>query len=592
MTPIYFLLPLAFVAAPLLAYLNYLPYRSHKDVKTVPVTTLFLLRQFIVEPQKQARRVPPLRYFIELFLIATALLLISGPYLRDADKKVAILLDDSFSTFANGKNGSIFSEMKKETLNLRRGFSKVYDTFTTSTFPEPADALENLLPTYTRDNIDNTVQRLLSNPKYERVVILTDKNVPADVPKNVSVRSFNNYKTKENVAISRVRYDSKNKRLSLDCRSFSRLATTVNIRVFDILKKEQIFLEQRKLPPQSTTLVNVGPLTLDQSQVTDGLFKVDITPLDTNDAIAEDNLALFSSRSDVPRIRVHSDLSLERLGLARIPTYRFEASENKPENIEATQTDVIGDIFHKQTPPSDIQRNTLIINPASGYFGQTSNPGGAPITFIKLDHTITKYLELKNETLPPHSTFVLPQDAFAVLRSTFGPVIWTKTQASNDHILTVSGLELLPFSGKNSPTSSVLLLNLLDYTFSPDALSETNATKILKNARKYESFDFVNLEGISEKNVTPDLINSLGFIRYKLPNMKANLKTLAFFAESESNVSQPKTLNFSNISSSKEKEAIKESPLSELFYLIVTILMILILIGDAILFYGRRFNNA
>jgi len=593
MSPISFLFPLIFVAAPILAYLNYLPYRSHKDTKTVPIPTLFLLRQFIVEPKKQARRVPPFRYFLELLLITAALLLISGPHLTGADRKVAILIDDSFSTFANGKNGSVFSEMKKEALNLRRGFSDVYDIFTTSTFPEPVDSVDNLSPTYTKDNIDNTIQRLLSNRKYERLVILTDKNVPLDVPKNVSVRTFNNYKTKSNVAISRARYDSRLQIIALECRSFSISATTVNIRVFDIVRNQQIFLQQSELPPQTTTLLNIGPLTLNQSQIDDGLFKIDMVPLNVEDAILEDDVAFFSSHSEVPKILVHSEMSIQDLGLSRLPIYRFETNQNTTENNNTDENEIVGDIFHKQAPPSEIKRNTLVINPPTGYFGATSKPGGASIAFIKLDHPITKYLELKNDALPPHSTFDLPQDAFTVLRSTYGPVIWGETHAANEHTLTVSGLEVLPFVGKNSPASSVLLLNLLEYTFSANALTENKIYEIVKNKSSYEHIEFVTPDGVTEKKVSPNLlIKSPGFIRYKIQNKKPKTETLAFFAETESNPSQPGFLNFSNLPSSKANENVEDSPLSELFYLIVTILMISILIGDAVAFYSRRTDNA
>lgn len=593
MSPVSFLFPFIFLAAPILAYLNYLPYRSHQDVKTVPIPTLFLLRQFIVEPQKQSRRKPPIRYFIELLLIIAALLLISGPYLRGAEKKVAIIIDDSFSTFARGKNASVFSEIKKEASNLRKGFSDVYDVFTTSTFPEPVDSIDNLSPTYTKDNLDNTAQQLLSNKKYERLIILTDKNVPTDAPKNVSIRSFNNYKTKLNVAISQARYDSRDQTISLECRSFSESATTIDIRVFDVAKKQQIFLQQKQIPAQSTTILDVGSLSLNQSENNDRLLKIDIVPRDVEDAITEDNVAFLSSHSEVPRILVHSELSIKELGLSNLPSFRFEAGDGSAKGDEIDKSEIIGDIFHKQAPTSEILRNTLVINPPQGYFSAISNPAGASIAFIKLDHPITKYLELKNDSLPPHSTFNLPQDAFAVLRSTYGPVIWADTHASDEYILAVSGLEMLPFTGRSSPTSSVLLLNLLEYTFSTKASAENKVSAILKNQQKYEYIEFITAEGRIENGVTPELMKrSLGFIRYKIPNKKPKTEPLAFFSETESNTEQPGTLNFSNMSFSKTTENIEESPLSEFFYFVVTMLMISLLIGDAIAFYSRRFDNA
>jgi hypothetical protein len=593
MIPISFLFPLIFLAAPILAYLNYLPYRSHNEVKTTPIPTLFLLRQFIVEPQKQSRRVPPFRYFIQLLLIAAALLLISGPHLKGAEKKVAIIIDDSFSTFAKGKGDSVFFDMKREAINLRKGFTDVYDIFTTSTFPEPINSLDGLSPTYTKDNIENTIQRLLNNSQYERLVILTDKNVPADVQKNVSVRSFNSYRTKSNVAISRVRYDSLNRTISLELRSLSNSATTVDIQVFDVTQKRQIFLQQKELPPQGTTPLSIGPLTLNQTQIKEGFFKVKIIPRNADDAIEEDNIAFFSSNYEIPKILVHSNISIQELGLSRISTYSFETRENAAENNKLDQTEIIGDLFHKQLPASEIHRNTLVINPPPGYFGATPNPAGASIAFIKLDHPITKYLELKNNTLPHHSTFTLPQGAFAVLRSTYGPSIWAETHASNEHILTVSGLEVLPFSGRNSPASSVLLLNLMEYTFSTNSLAENRITNILKNQGKYEYIEVITPEGAIKKKVTPELIKkSLGFIRYKMQDKNPRTEPLSFFAEAESNTNQPGQLNFSNLSSSKVNENVEPPPLSEFFYLAVTILMITILIGDAIAFYSRRFDNA
>lgn len=573
--------------------MNYLPYRSLKERNNKRVPTLFLLKTFEIQPRQQRAKIPPLRYFIELLIILLTLFLIATPYINQNAERIAIIIDDSFSTFAHTKNGTVISDIKKSASLLLKGYSDIYEVYLASNPHTKVLDINKITPAYSKDNLSQAIQHLTSQKKYERYIVFTDHAVPNTIAPNISIRSFNDYHTSNNVALVGADYNPQSKILTVNCRSFSENSTTVSLDIHDVLSEEKLYVKNILLPAKSTTSHSVS-LALNEQQKNYGLFRVQINPYGTEDSIIEDNITLFNGGGNLPVVLVHSDKTIEELGLNKIPNYIFRLFDNS--NISEAQ----GEIYDNKAPINlnELSLNTLVINPSndSQQFKGQNNPA-APITYLKLNHPITKYVESYGKIIPPHKTFKINTSAYSILRSSYGDVVWGTTsnqESSNEdvnsgegNIAIVAGLKLLPFEGKTEPTSSILLLNMLNFAFGDD-LKQTSRT-IRRSIIDNPDTQFITYNGQQIENHQIDLDRFFGFIVSKSSkNDHSDILPITFYSDDESNIWNHKNFQFKMDNENKHIQ-IQEFDRYTPHAIIVTIIILAmaILTIDALILYVK-----
>jgi hypothetical protein len=572
-----FLFPLALAAFPLAAIINYLPYRAKKESTRKPVPTFFLLSQFKIETQPISRAFPPLRYFFELFIISVLIITLAQPFFSINQKKVAVLIDNSFSTWAKTSKGSSYSDIIEGIDTLNTPPLDVYDMFLSSSPSAPTQDYHQQ-PTYTEDKIDYAIDKILSNDTYERVIVFTDKTYLKTSPSWISVRTFNDYITKNNISLGSCSWISESKKITSEIHSSSSKISSLYISVTEV-KSGKIILKQKvDLPPFSKETFELGPLETKSS-----LLKVTIFPEPASNAIVEDDQQHVNRDQKTSSILVKSPRTLQDLGLEGIKSFKFTHFSDKN-----SKRNLIGTIYHQTLPPKKIQSPTLVIAPPEKFHGGIMVKPGSLITFIESGHLISKYLEYRSITLPYHTTFTPPQHSNEILRTNGGTAIWTKTiqSGSKPSRLAVSGLELLPFQGSKVPFSSILFLNMLNWTFSSENTTDQIRPYSLISKDFSESVLFYPLNttaSFPEKKTTPFSPTVPGTIISTNGKTKGEVRRVSFIDEKESNLhnNQPLVLN------KNRPNTVKNNSIQDYTYWLV-LLLAAIWIFDTLLFYTFR----
>ncbi len=472
-------LPYALLAFPLALLALVWAYRRKGRGQKVIMSSLLLLKMLQQERKARQKFSPPLRFLLELLLFLLLSLAAANLYQKSAANSFAVVLDNSFSSLARFQDSTRLARLKLALLdnlsNLESGSQIDLYAYTVGLqklnsnplSPEQARRLAiDIIGSFSEDNLGLSIEQLSGNSNYDKVLVFTDKplaETTGSTSRNVSIRNLNELQTgpANNLSFSDIRWKNSNssKAVEVDLMSYSSREAAARI-ILDCLttenKIETMGTQTVNLPAQqnAAVLFELGDKPVAQCRAT---LQVD----QENDLIAEDNTIYIATRLNGSLFVVHSDLSLEQLGLKSIPGYDFI----KAESFQATEQrdKQISYLYHRQLPEQAIKANQLVILPP---VDNTSVPvkelsGAVNITSWLQAHPLMSYLDASALAIKSGSAFTTQPGLEAVLSSNAGPLIVVRDLPDSRSIYL--GFEIFPFEAQDNPALTILTINSLKW---------------------------------------------------------------------------------------------------------------------------------
>lgn len=507
------LLLAAFIPASGIALLA---YRKRKNTKQVVVNSLFLLQQFKSQLTRRKAPKPPLRYLWEFILFVLLAIILSDPKLEGSTAKTAILLDDSMSMAAIHAGSTLFQNARKEILSEISLQPENFDLYTTSSgllseHNPPANF------SYSQDDIPGALEKIFRTGIYEDVIVYTDKTPTDQIPKQFSYVQIRPSVDLENLSIAAASYSSEDSLISVKMKSFAKREVVANVLIHN-WALEPIASQEVTISPFAEKEVSLAVPSLKEGA------KISLDPKDFVDALPNDNYFFVAPTSIEKVIGVHSTLDFEKLALKPFPRLKFEAAQK--------QKTYDGLIFHYAAVSQLPDKPSIFLNsnPPNIPSSLTEKPSLAYL--LEPGHEIARYLNFRLLTESKYYSYNLPANSISIAKSDNGTILGALIDKTTRY--SFCGIEVLPYSGKESAFSSVLLLNLLKWTFLDDSPIEALSGIEVIAAKKGWSF----LSESSSPRVLEEgeLIKEPGLI--KADN---TLRSLNFFDEEESNLLKTQT---------------------------------------------------
>ncbi|GEM_PF-4787609 len=409
--------------------LIYIYKNRGKYVKKV-VSTLLFFRGNKQESSKKIR-IPP-RFFLETLIASLLIFIVAG--LAGVDKHYLVVMDNSLST-GRTYQGKTLLEIQKE--NARNEIlSRTTGAFSIIT-TNPAEFILRDSPSFIASEALSKIGVSIGEDKLQSLIDQNQKYDEILVFSDKELRADNI----ENIAITSANFISNSE---------------LEIRV---TKKADISIEgtgfKKNLNVDSQVIVEVP---VDE-------VKVRITSLNLN-RFDDEVLVSKKNQNLIELVSPFSELGLNNLG-------QFKFSKNEGEVR----------LIHRSAIPEKIDRPTAVIAPSNLSYEKLS------ISRWDKDSELTRYAELS--LFAPKEVAPINIPGQALIYAEGRPIL--KSTIKDGFPLVVLGFEILPYEGKRTPTSSVLLINLLKFL-----------TKNLKESFYIESESFPTLEKI----VVPELAKS------------------------------------------------------------------------------------
>lgn len=545
----------SFIPAGALALLA---YRKRNNAKLVIVNSLFILQQFKSELTRKRFPKPPLRYLWEFILFVLLAIILSEPRLEGSASKTAILLDDSLSMAAIYNGKTLLENAREEILSEMNLQSGNFDLYTTSS----SEALSaNKAParfSYSRDDIPGALERIFRTGKYEDVIVYTDKTPAEEIPKQLSYVQMKPPVDLQNVAVTSAIYKPEDSVINVNIKSFAKNDVVANVLIRS-WSLEPISSETVTIPPFAEKEVSLAVQSIEEGA------KVSIETEEFLDALPHDNHFFVAPTSADKVIGVHSTLDFEKLGLNSFPRLRFEtAKEDK--NYD-------GLIFHYLGSPQLPDKPSIFLNSSPPNIAPSLANRPSIAYLLEPGHEIARYLNFRLLNEAKYYSFNLPANSISIAKSDSGTILGASIEKGIKY--SFCGIELLPYSGKDSAFSSVLFLNLLKWTFFNDSPTEQLSGMQIVTAQK--GWSFLSTSNSSRELEENEIIKEPGLIR-----AKDRIRSINFFSEEESNLLANQTFKVPTIESF-QPDSEKSSHKDLLTSLLVGFSALLAL--DLILFY-------
>ena len=413
--------------SPVLAY----AYLKKPPSEASVISTSFILNQIVAKPVSKKSIKLPLRFYLELLALLLLALCIGAPYLDMSQKRVAILIDNSFSM------GALDSEQSRSRLEqakeLAKGivdsnaFSSRFDIVSTSSgiiaenLAESTTARSSITSLEVQDSSDRLFSQLVflgEQGIYDKIYSFSDKAVTLDgnelsklyEHKLVGERVVNAYL--KNLALSQ---DRKSLFIELGLSSPTPLNLRLGAKLLSLgsnEKKIDLANKERRLLAYST---QTETIPLEGYVKVNEKFQIEVSLLDStgallSDAIILDNQASISSIEEArSQIAIISPLK-KKLGLEKIQKYAFKElstdsfKELAPEEVE--NFDAF--LFYHSNPETLPSKSSLFILPPANFnfiSRLQENKESLNISSWQNEHPLTRYL--KPQLLKPTTATVL-----------------------------------------------------------------------------------------------------------------------------------------------------------------------------------------
>jgi hypothetical protein len=506
-----FLAPLTLAGALLLPLLV-IAYLRQNPKKKRFVSSVVVLRDLSRKQTIRKKFSPPLRFFLEL--LALALLCLAGamPTKRDEQKRIAVIVDNSLSMRALDKSGGTktrLMEAKEETSKWIADQSRDYEftVFTSSPKLErigsaalgraaAQEAVSQILPTYTNDTLEASVEELSESGDYERVFVSSDRKIEDESDTGTGgVSALDLLRTdrgrKHVTTVAAVVVGTPIPNLSVAAFSLNRSSlgggaarlsasiaysgpSPIIAKVFfsvsasgNAKSDRMLGVDNIKVVPDKLVQADLDIPAVEDKNV---LYQVRVAPEQAGgfqNAIADDDTAWIGG-GEVGQSKVlliTPEESADALGLATLESIKAEAVT--PEAFGKLTEEQLRDyallIFHRSAPVVPPHQSTLLILPPEGnnLFPVERTVDAPRITSWVSEHPITSYLKIPLLAPTAAEIFDVPLWTQAIVKSEQGPILC----AGESHGVRFAavGMELLPFEGGKTPALSVLTLNLLNW---------------------------------------------------------------------------------------------------------------------------------
>jgi hypothetical protein len=587
----YFQTPLYLLGIPIaLSALLFIYKRKGIAIK-VKVATTLLLKALTKENQARSKFKPPWRIIIEILVIILLILAASNLKLPIGQKSYAIIIDNSFHTFARHGSKTRLDQIKEEVKNISGSIGLDSKLNIYEAYPEPKllssssllassidSALNQIKSAYSENNILSVTENILANEHYDYTYIVSDLyednfNLPNNIKfKSVSskLNTLNN-----NIAISAIT-KSANNQIDVSVSSYSELNTKTVV----VLNCFGSDLNEKRISEKDLDLLRGQSKRIIFS--INNEFKACKAKLQfaqnsanfSSDLIAEDNLAWIINDVDNDKNLIVSNLNTNELKISNLKLYNFE-------RISSAQYEELKDlssyqkiIFHKYYPEKLVPKNQLIITPPSSdkiFNGKLNQK--LIIENWSTNSKLLTYLKPEMFKVNNYISFNPKISLSPIISTSSGQVISIGLIDGNRFIL--SGLELLPYEGEENTLSSILLLNSLKW------LSNIN-----RNDKELKVYDRPNNDikyidsNSLHKNTNIDYLREPGLVL-----SKNELYAINFINSNESNLNNNKVFK-SELIIDQEKTNNKNS----LFYYLIYSALLIIIIDTLWLYFKRAIS--
>jgi hypothetical protein len=507
-----FAAPWTLAAIPLaLGALVYL-FRARGELSAQVTSSLFIIKQLPQYLPSRRRFVPPLQFWLELLLAIALGLAASGMILTRTGARVAVVIDTSKSMGAlisadetrlqaavRIASADISQAPNDTRFVVLRAARVVSSSAASPGYLDRSGAtsqISTVEPTYETDSLADALNDLQVRAEYDNIWLYTDRaieglgsasrlrvvTVPYDPDtahniwiSSIQVRTPASSKQKDaednqilEIGLSRVGLGTKQVLIQATCSDRQSGAT------FDLPAVAHT------LSASNTSLINLGPINSPWSFCRVYLEGVD-------DLLAKDNEAWIARTAAIGEIGVVSSLSLENLGLDRLPFGSIVAVNDgdKSEEQKLQEQKFRGIIYHRSEPTRLPAIPALVVYPQKGakLWGALvkgdaprGSNGSVEITRWDESHPLLQYVRPGLIALPTARVLECPSSARAIIHTVGGALLCAGESAGKRYA--IFGFELFPFDGLRSPTLSIITLNTLQWLFSSSGATDSGASDI------------------------------------------------------------------------------------------------------------------
>ena len=474
--------------AAVLAALFYAYRRRGRGVR-VTVPTLLLLRQLQRQVIARKRFIPPLRFFFDLLIGALLVFAAAGMFREKSTRHIAIVIDNSLSLAARQHGQTLLDSATQSAASYLRylGSDQSVKLFVTSPslrhlhndFLPPGEAsaaLKNLTPAFGTDNLEATALKLLADQQFDRVAVFSDRplHLRSTQPEKlewmvVRPASF----SPGNLAVSGIS-------LRENATEPGRVILTVTVAAF-IDQPLEASLTATSFSDAGPGRVASSILKLPAHASGETQLELPLSPAYqvrveaadpsrrlADDAIIVDNFAWIGTSSLGGKFAVVSEFSAATLGLNNLAVFSFTSlTPSQFLKLNAEQRDwwrqdrISGFIFHRFAGIEFPPLNSFFILPPAGSHSASKAPPKADIAVTRWNsaHPIATYLNFAALNLPSITPLEPSPWMEQILTTSAGAALLAGERAGRRHVS--SGFEVLPYTGKENPFLSILLLNVL-----------------------------------------------------------------------------------------------------------------------------------
>lgn len=450
-------------AVPLLV----LAYRKRKSAKTQIVSSLLILKTLTTRPVPKKRIKLPLRFYIEALALLALAIASALPVIKPAGKKIAVIIDNSLSMSAINANklsrlGLALEKFKKEKNSIDS-----YSLFESS--PKLTLRPGQITTSATPDNLFNTSSELATETNYDKIWIFSDKKIEAEDP---LITSYQVGSTEVNAYIQSATLNKANAgeeiniKVALSGTKSEKIEVSLSAVNFSGKTTRKIGLESVNVSPQKISSINFS------SQENELAYKIEIKPSGF-DAIEIDNTAWIVGNPE-PSSQLLL-VSEKANGLEKIPGFKVNrvSSEQFAKNDSLEKYSLV--IFHRSAPSSPPNKPSLLILPPSdNAFFPASAEQTLKISSWDETHPINSYLRVNLIKPNKGIEFKTPNWAQAVISGEKGSIIAAGQYSGS--LMAASGIELLPYEGKKTPSLSILTVNLIKWLTNQEHISAEKTT--------------------------------------------------------------------------------------------------------------------
>lgn len=582
--------PLGLSLIPLTLAILVYAYRRRGRGQTHRIGSTFLLKKFARPYVARSKFSPPWRFFFEVLISLLLILAISQLFMLDSSKEVAIVIDNSFSSFARLDSGKRIIDELKERASVYIRSAQHDSKFVIYTLsqnskkltPDPLYAsralsqLDEIEPTYSDDNIEVGLRKIALDRQYYSIQIFSDKAPASGAlmrPSRIVAHSLDGVAV-NNVAITNYNIPDSGPdkgKIVVEVRSFADHKVTATL----ILEGAMSFDDKAPLISAHTEEVNLDPHASHSykfSQVVGAKasrVKLEFENLrSSDDSIAEDDVIYVAPEEVHSKVVLVGNIPAKELGLTSLQGFDIETLAD-PELIDGKLSNQpLFYIFHRRAPPN-YSADMLVIMPETLDGSEQLARKNIEIADWNSTHALLNYLNLGTFSLNNGRVLKPPSWTETLIWSTQGPLM-VAGQFENAKVI-ITGFDLLPFEGKHNPYASILLLNCIKWLSGVDA---TNSSAEFDNvSRLIGSGDSITRSKHEDSTEIPGI--------YIIDSQRdKKLKAINFFSVAESNLLKKQNYSLPELGLSDDPET--GSTKKGLINLIAWIVLILLLVDLAI----------